>query len=109
MNAAVKYIGGMLGTTILAGTLAGGMVLGINAGSPANASVSTPTTRTCAAFTRWNHHRTTANLTRMLTASKHAEPAVKTDVIVVYTEVRQNDWYDLPADVHFLAADCRAR
>lgn len=73
----------------------------------ASAAPRTPTQKTCAAFRAWDHHRTPARLDRMVRLSRHASAVVRIDVEVVATEVKQNDWFDLPADVHFLALDCR--
>ena len=74
---------------------------------PARACLA-PRAATCGAVRTWAHHRTPANLSRLVTASRHASPTIRTDVEVVVTEVRQNDWYDLPADLNFLYVDaCR--
>lgn len=76
---------------------------------PANASThkTTPAARTCAAFRTWDHHRTTANLDALLTASETAPwVPLGADVVVVYTDVRGHDTYDLAADVKAIGQDC---
>jgi hypothetical protein len=74
--------------------------------SPAVHSPS-PAARACHAFTQWEHHRTTGRLDAMLTASERAPwDAIGADVVVVYTDVRDGDHLDLPADVKSLAQDC---
>lgn len=66
------------------------------------------TTPTCHAFNTWNHHRTTANLNTLLTASEYATwSPLGNDTVVVYSDVRAHDTYDLAADVKGLAADCK--
>lgn len=75
----------------------------------ANASPLNSTHRACVAFQTWNHHRTMRNASIMYASRIHASKVVRTDIEVVYTEFRQNDWYDLPSDVHFTALDCKGK
>lgn len=75
----------------------------------ATLSHPSPTHTACVAFQRWNHHRSAHNLNAMYRARVHASSTVRTDIEVVYTEVKQNDWFDLPADVHFTALDCKGK
>ncbi|HZZ17151.1 MAG TPA: hypothetical protein VFE08_14450 [Candidatus Sulfotelmatobacter sp.] len=99
----------ILAGLILALAVALGTVAMAVHGPQANAATVSRTRAACIAFQTWNHHRTAANLTRMLQASKraHVSAVIKTDIVVVYTEKVQNDWYDLPADVHSTARDCQ--
>jgi hypothetical protein len=76
-------------------------------GPEANAASLNPTRAACTAFATWDRHRSAVNLTAMLHASRHARDPVKTDIIVVYTEKVQNDWWDLPADIRSTALDCK--
>jgi len=74
----------------------------------ANAATLTPKAATCAAFAQWNHHRTTANLDRMVTASLPAPwHNLGNDVNVVYADVRGGNHTDLAGDVTGIASDCR--
>jgi hypothetical protein len=103
----------MRGIRIIAGLIlallvtVGGMVLTTLAGPDANAASFNPTRTACHAFAAWSRHRTAVNLTAMLHASRHARDPVKTDILVVYTEKVQNDWYDLPDDIRSTALDCK--
>jgi hypothetical protein len=84
--------------------LAGGLAV------PAQACTHHPdrNAAACAATVTWAHHRTATNLSRLVRAARPATPTVRTDVAVVATEWRQNDWYDLPADLNSLYVDaCR--
>jgi hypothetical protein len=75
----------------------------------ANASV-TPAAKTCAAFTKWDHARTAANLNAMLTDSEAAPWALLgTDAVVLYTDVRDHDTTDAKDDILYFGQDCRKR
>lgn len=77
--------------------------------APAHTAPVSHTAATCAAFRTWEHHKTSGNLARLYRLSKSAHEPVKTDVTVVYYEVRQNDWYDLKDDIHWLTIACRGK
>lgn len=72
----------------------------------AHASVISPTRYACAAFQTWNHHKSHAHAKLMLSASKHANSTIQTDIIVVWTEYVQRDTWDLPFDTRATLRDC---
>lgn len=78
-----------------------GVLVSILAGQ-AHASVTasvSPAQRTCQAFKAWDHHRTGANLDRLMTASERAPwHNLGLDVSVVYFDVRDHDTVDLKLD-----------
>jgi hypothetical protein len=66
-----------------------------------------PAARTCAAFQSWSHHRTPARLDALMVASVAAPwSPLGADVVVLFTDVRDGDHLDQPADIHAIAEDC---
>jgi hypothetical protein len=75
---------------------------------PASATTATPTTRTCAAFVKWDHARTTANLNSMMTVSETAPwKYVGEDAAGLYSDVRGKAAAKyVTADIKFFGEDC---
>lgn len=94
----------------LAGIAAGILTYpGTASADVAHRSHGSATGRTCAAFARWDRHRTAANLDAMLTASERAPWVfVGSDAAVVYVDVREGPagQADLADDVANFRADC---
>lgn len=68
---------------------------------------ATPAVRTCKAFARWDGYPSAANLNALMSDSIRAPwHPLGVDVVVLFTDVRDGDRYDLPADVKAIAADC---
>jgi hypothetical protein len=85
------------------------VVAGILANGTAHASVAaqTPAQRTCAAFSTWDHKRTTANLNAMLTVSESAPwKYVGEDAAGLYTDVRSGKTGYIAEDVKYFGEDC---
>jgi hypothetical protein len=96
-----------IAAVVMASAVASGSAVALNS-TPANASTASATAKTCAAFARWDHHRTTANLNAMLTASELAPwVLVGTDAVVVYTDVRSKQ--NVTDDVKSFRTDCAHR
>jgi len=95
-------------TALAAGVAFAGIAGASLAGNAANATGLSPTARTCAAFATWNHSKTAAHLNTLM-ADSIAAPwhVLGTDVVVLYTDVRDHDTYDAPSDAHALVLDCR--
>lgn len=75
------------------------IVMQLAQGAFASTTSVSPAQRTCQAFKAWDHHRTVANLDRLMTASERAPwHNLGLDVSVVYFDVRDHDTVDLPND-----------
>jgi disulfide bond formation protein DsbB len=86
--------------------IAVGLVIGA---TTASATTATPTAKTCAAFAKWDHARTTGNLDAMLTASMAAPwRYVGEDAAGLYSDVRDGaaGAKYVVKDVTYFAEDC---
>lgn len=96
-----------LPAVLVPATMAAALMAGSSAQAAPTRHSPSPAAQTCRAFAQWNHHRTTANLDAMLTASERAPWAnLGNDVDVVYADVRGGNHLDLAADVSGIRKDC---
>jgi hypothetical protein len=93
---------------VLAGVLASAGAAGTGIALQSHPAALTPSQKTCAAFWKWDHARTGANLNVMMTDSETAPwQHLGIDVGVVYFDARGHNRTDLPGDVAGVASDCR--
>lgn len=96
---------------ILAPVVAAAVYAGTASASTSTGTSTTPAVKTCAAFARWNAHRTTANLNAMMTVSEAAPwLTAGRDAYVLYGDVRGLSWLapqNTTRDARAFVKDCR--
>jgi ElaB/YqjD/DUF883 family membrane-anchored ribosome-binding protein len=106
-----RYVTMAITGTVAVSSMAIGTTL---AGSvPANATTVahhtvTAAGRTCSAFRTWTHHRTTANIDRVMAYSVSAPwQPIGVAAVVLYTDVKSAE--NITADVKDMAAACKGK